>query len=66
MSGKPLIHVQIDDMAKHVQNTMRRAPNPLGESLIRMTGGLIMHCLRHHMLGNSAHPGRAKMAASVE
>lgn len=63
MSGKPLIHVQIDDMARHVQSTMRRATDPFGESLIRMTGGLLMHCLRQHALGNPAHPGRKKMAA---
>ena len=52
----------IDDMARHVQATMRRAPDPLGESLIRMTGGLLMHCLRQHIIGKPAHPGRAKMA----
>lgn len=62
MSGKPLAHVQIDDMARHVMNTMRRAPSPFGESIIRMTGGLIMHCLRQHLHGNPAHPGRKKMA----
>lgn len=61
--SKPLVLVQIDDMARHVQSTMRRAPDPLGESLIRMTGGLLMHCLRQHLRGEAAHPGRKKMAA---
>lgn len=60
--GKPLALVQIDDMARHVMNTMRRAPDPLGESLVKMTGGLLMHCLRMHLRGEAAHPGKAKMA----
>lgn len=63
MSQKPLILVQVDDLARHVQSTMRRAPVPLGESVIAMTGGLIMHCMRMHIAGHYAHPGRAKMAA---
>lgn len=62
MSRKPFALAQIDDMARAVQQTLRRANDPLGESLVRMTGGLLMHCLRHHLAGNAAHPGRARMA----
>lgn len=62
MSRKPLVLVQIDDMARHVQSTMRRCPDGIGESLVQMTGGLLMHCLRQHIAGKPAHPGRAKMA----
>jgi hypothetical protein len=60
--GKPLALVQIDDMARHVQNTLRRCPDPVGESLVKMLGGLLMHCLRKHLGGHPAHPGLAKMA----
>jgi hypothetical protein len=60
--SKPLALVQIDDMARHVMNTMRRAPDPIGESVVRMTGGLLMHCLRQHLKGQAAHPGVRKMA----
>lgn len=61
--SKPLALVQIDDMARHVQNTMRRCPDPIGESLIRQIGGLLMHCLRQHLRGQAAHPGIAKIAS---
>ena len=60
MSGKPLALVQIDDMARHVQATMRRAPDPVGDSLVRTLGGMLMHCLRQHLKGQWAHPGIAK------
>jgi hypothetical protein len=62
MAEKPLIFVKIDDIAKHAQSTLERALLPLPQSLIRQTGGLISHCLRHHLSGNDAHPGLAKMA----
>lgn len=59
---KPYALTLIDDMAKHVQTTLRRCPDRMGDSLIRMTGGMLRHCLRHHLRGNAAHPGKAKMA----
>ena len=62
MSRKPLALVQIDDMARHVQATIRRAPDPVGDSLVRTLGGMLMHCLRQHLKGQWAHPGIAKAA----
>lgn len=62
--GKPLALVQIDDMARHVQSTMRRCPNGIGDSLVRTTGAILMHCLRQHIRGEAAHPGVAKVAAA--
>jgi hypothetical protein len=63
MSKKPLALVQIDDMARHVQSTLRRCPNGIGDSLVRTVGAVLTHCLRHHLAGNAAHPGVAKVAA---
>lgn len=59
---KPLALVQIDDMARHVQSTLARCPDPLGKSLIDQLRGLLMHCLRQHIRGDAAYPGIAKMA----
>lgn len=60
--AKPLAHVLIDDLSTHVCTTLRRCSNRLGSSLIDMTGGLLRHCLRKHLAGQLAHPGKAKMA----
>lgn len=60
--GKPLVHVLIDDLSRHVCSTLRRCPNPLGPKFIDVTGGLLRHCLRKHLIGQVAHPGNAKMA----
>lgn len=63
MSRKPLAHVEIDDMARHVQSTLRRSSDPVGESLIRQLGGMLMFAVRQHMSGKPAHPGMERMKA---
>ena len=62
MAEKPRILVEIDDLARHVQNTLARSETPLPKTLIKQLGGLISHCLRHQIAGKDAHPGIAKIA----
>lgn len=52
----------IDSMSRLVETALKRATTPLPPALIAQASALIRYCLRHHLAGNPAHPGLARMA----
>lgn len=63
MSEKPLALVHIDDLCRHLRNTMARSDGFLPRSLIRQLTGTVSWFLRQQLLGQRViHPGMAKMA----
>lgn len=59
---KSEIHQEIDALSRLVEAAMKRAHHPQPRSLIRQLSGMIRFCLRHHVAGNVAHPGVARIA----
>ncbi len=66
---KPMKHtipaalVEIDDLSRHLQDTLKRARFPLSPSCVAQLGKIVSHFLRHQLAGHRViYPGMKEMA----